>query len=128
MYTKTGMPQPGLFNPSDPSTYSPVLGYGIQQFPIANRLLNLGPVGGEIPGTNIATGPVLRYATGEARTIPGTDKPRVQPGGRIAAVGRLFSVPGIPSRSDEQLADVYRSAKIRLRSLETLKKRNERDD
>jgi hypothetical protein len=128
MYTKTGMPQPGLFNPSDPSTYAPVLGYGIQQFPIANRLLNLGPVGGEIPGTNIATGPVLRYATGEARTIPGTDKPRVQPGGRIAAVGRLFSVPGIPSRSDEQLADVYRSAKIRLKSLETLKKRNERDD
>jgi len=128
MYTKTGMPQPGLFNPSDPSTYAPVLGYGIQQFPIANRLLDLGPVGGKIPGTDIATGPVLRYSTGEARTIPGTDKPRVKPLGTLGSLGRLFSVPGIPSRSDEQLADVYRSAKIRLRSLETLKKRNERND
>jgi hypothetical protein len=52
----------------------------------------------------------------------------MQPGGQLAAAGRLFSFPFIPSRSDQQIADVYASAKIRLKSLEKLKKRAEQND
>ena len=119
MYTPTGMPQQGLFAPVDISTYDRLLGYGLQQFPIANRVMNLLPVG-KIPGTDIATGPVLRYSTGEARTKPGTNQPVKQYGGQLAAAGRLFSLPFIPSRTDQQIADVYKSAKIRLKSLHKL--------
>jgi hypothetical protein len=127
MYTQTGLEQAGLLNPSDPASYSASLGYALQQFPVATRLMSLLPTG-EIPGTNIATGPVLRYSTGEARTQGRSDVPVMQPGGQLAAAGRLFSFPFIPSRSDQQIADVYASAKIRLKSLEKLKKRAEQND
>lgn len=127
MYTETGMPMQGLFSPLDTSTWDRGAGYALQQFPIATRLMSLLPTG-EIPGTNIATGPVLRYSTGEARLKPGTNRPVQQYGGQLASLGRLFSIPFIPSRTDEQIADVYKSARIRLKSLEKLKAKAEAND
>ena len=101
------------------------LGFGLMQFPIAARALNILP-GERIPGTQIALGPVTRYQTGEARLKPGTERRIERPGGRAAAVGRLFSVPLIPYQSDEQIDEVMRSAKRRLKTVARLKKRRER--
>ena len=120
-YTESGLEQPRslLFNPQE------ALGFGIMQFPLASRLLNVLP-GERLPGTQIALGPVTRYQTGEARLKPGTERRIERPGGRLAAVGRVFSVPLIPYQSDEQIDEVMRSAKRRLKTVERLKKRRER--
>lgn len=99
-----------------------MLGYTLQQFPIANRIMNILP-GDNIPGTRIGLGPVARYDTGETRLNPRNRQPVVKWGGRAAAVGRLFSLPGIPYQADDQIDDVMRSARARLRTLETLKRR-----
>jgi hypothetical protein len=120
-YTESGLEQlTGLWR--DPRE---ALGFGLMQFPIAARALNILP-GERIPGTQIALGPVTRYQTGEARLKPGTERRIERPGGRAAAVGRLFSVPLIPYQSDEQIDEVMRSAKRRLKTVERLKKRRER--
>jgi hypothetical protein len=120
-YTESGLEQlTGLWR--DPRE---ALGFGLMQFPIAARALNILP-GERIPGTQIALGPVTRYQTGEARLKPGTERRIERPGGRAAAVGRLFSVPLIPYQSDEQIDEVMRSAKRRLKTVARLKKRRER--
>lgn len=124
MYSKTGMPKAGLGNLLDPSTYPQVAGYALQQFPIATRLAAFGPVGETLPGTTLALGPVSRYSTGEARRR-GSGEIITQPGGRLGALGRLFSIPLTPSRSDEQINDVLKSAERRLKSVERAKKRAE---
>jgi hypothetical protein len=97
-------------------------GFTMQQFPIVNRVANILP-GSRIPGTRIALGPVARYDTGERRLSPRTRQPVEKWGGRTAALGRLFSIPGIPYQADDQIEDVMRSARARLRTLETLKRR-----
>ena len=97
-------------------------GFTLQQFPIVQRAMNIAP-GSRIPGTRIALGPVARYDTGEVRLNPRTRQPNVKYGGRLAAVGRLFSLPGIPYQADSQIEDVMRSARDRLRTIETLKRR-----
>jgi hypothetical protein len=84
--------------------------------------MNVAP-GSRIPGTRIALGPVARYDTGEVRLNPRTRQPNVKYGGRLAAAGRLFSLPGIPYQADSQIEDVMRSARDRLRTIETLKRR-----
>jgi hypothetical protein len=99
-----------------------LLGFTAQQFPIVSRAMNVAP-GSRIPGTRIALGPVARYDTGEVRLNPRTRQPNVKYGGRLAAVGRLFSLPGIPYQADSQIEDVMRSARDRLRTIETLKRR-----
>jgi hypothetical protein len=120
-YTESGLEQlTSLYR--DPRE---ALGFGLMQFPIAARALNIIP-GERIPGTQIALGPVTRYQTGEARLKPGTERRIERPGGRAAAVGRLFSVPLIPYQSDEQIDEVMRSAKRRLKTVARLKKRRER--
>lgn len=97
-------------------------GFAMQQFPIVNRIANIAP-GSSIPGTRIALGPVSRYDTGERRLSPRTRQPVEKWGGRAAALGRLFSLPGIPYQADDQIEDVMRSARARLRTIETLKRR-----
>lgn len=112
------------------------LGFTIQQFPIAQRTLsalpalNLAlpgePIPENIPGTRIALGPVARYQTGEARTQPGFGQQRIeQPGGELAAVGRLFSLPFIPYRSEQQIRDIELSARQRLRTLESIRRQRD---
>ena len=112
------------------------LGFTIQQFPIAQRTLsalpalNLAlpgePIPENIPGTRIALGPVARYQTGEARTKPGFGQQRIeQPGGELAAVGRLFSLPFIPYRSEQQIRDIELSARQRLRTLESIRRQRD---
>jgi hypothetical protein len=99
-----------------------LLGFTAQQFPIVQRAMNIAP-GSRIPGTRIALGPVARYDTGEVRLNPRTRQPNVKYGGRLAAAGRLFSLPGIPYQADDQIDDVMRSARARLRTIQTLKRR-----
>ena len=99
------------------------LGFAIQQFPLANRLVQASPVRGNIPGTRIALGPVATYKTGEARLSPQTNQRIEKWGGTPAAVGRLFSLPGIPYQTDEQIASVERAARARLKTVETMKRR-----
>jgi hypothetical protein len=120
-YTESGLEQPRslIWNPNE------ALGFGIMQFPLASRLLNVLP-GERLPGTQIALGPVTRYQTGEARLKPDTERRIERPGGRLAAVGRVFSVPLIPYQSDEQIDEVMRSAKRRLKTVERLKERRQR--
>jgi hypothetical protein len=107
---------PLLFRPRE------LAGFTMQQFPIVNRIANIAP-GSNIPGTRIALGPVARFDTGERRLNPRNRQPVVKWGGRTAAVGRLFSLPGIPYQADSQIEDVMRSARARLRTIETLKRR-----
>lgn len=135
-------PGTGVYGPTGaltyggPSNVSEALGFTLQQFPIATRTMSAlpalnailpgEPIPENIPGTRIALGPVARYQTGEARTRPGFGRRRIeQPGGQAAAVARLFSLPFVPYRSEEQAQDIERAARARLRTLETLKKRRE---
>ena len=96
-------------------------GYTAQQFPIVQRFLNTLPEG-TIPGTRIATGPVSRYGTGEARLRKGTNKTIRRPGGQLAAIGRIFSLPGIPYQSEDQLMDIEQAAKARLRTINSMRR------
>lgn len=133
-YSSTGQMTYGGINPiKSPEEFA---GFTLQQFPIAtrtmaalpalNRVLPGEPIPENIPGTRIALGPVARYQTGEARTRPGAGQRRIeQPGGDLAAVARLFSVPFVPYRSEEQARDIEKAARARLRTLETLRRRRE---
>jgi hypothetical protein len=112
----------GLLLPNGGSL-SEALGFAIQQFPLANRLVQASPVRGNIPGTRIALGPVATYKTGEARLSPQTNQRIEKWGGTPAAVGRLFSLPGIPYQTDKQIASVERAARARLKTVETMKRR-----
>lgn len=99
---------------TDPSS---VLGFTANQFPIIKRGLQALPQG-EIPFTDIATGSVSTYPTGQARLNPYTNKPIGKWGGQLAAVGRLFSLPGIPYQTDKQIKEVEDAARKRLRQIE----------
>lgn len=116
-YSRTGTAQPSLLVPTDPKTYGQTAGFMLQQFPIFSRIANLLPTS---DNPIMATGPTARYATGEARTNPISGDRVSQPGGRLAALGRLLSLPFIPSRSDEQIEDVYQSARARLKTVRRL--------
>lgn len=118
----------GSYTPSGQLMATPLItrpgelaGFSMQQFPIIPRLLNILPEG-TLPGTNIATGPVSRYGTGEARLRPGGQTLR-RPGGQLAALGRLFSLPGIPYQSEDQLLNIEASARQRLRTINALRRR-----
>jgi uncharacterized protein YkwD len=116
-YNESGqlIPTPLLTNPTE------MAGYTAQQFPIVQRFLNTLPEG-TIPGTRIATGPVSRYGTGEARLRKGTNKTVRRPGGQLAAIGRIFSLPGIPYQSEDQLMDIEQAAKARLRTINSMRR------
>jgi hypothetical protein len=101
-----------------------LLGFSLQQFPIATRVLDLLPTG-TIPGTKIQTGPYQRYDTGQARLRPGTPVKAPKVGGRAVAAGRLLGLPFLPSASEEQLRDIERKAQQRLQAFETAKRRAE---
>jgi hypothetical protein len=113
----------GLLNLAAGGSISESLGFAIQQFPLANRLIQASPVSGNIPGTRIALGPVATYKTGEARLSPQTNQRIEKWGGTPAAIGRLFSLPGIPYQTDKQIASVEQAARARLKTVETMKKR-----
>jgi hypothetical protein len=113
----------GLLNLAGGGTIGESLGFAIQQFPLANRLVQASPVSGNIPGTRIALGPVNTYKTGEARLSPQTNQRIPKWGGTAAAIGRLFSLPGIPYQTDKQIASVEKAARARLKTIETMKKR-----
>lgn len=95
---------------------SDVLGFTANQFPMVKRGLQALPQG-KIPLTNIATGAVSTYPTGQARLNPYTNEPIGKWGGQAAAVGRLFSIPGIPYQTDKQIKQVEEAAKKRLRQI-----------
>jgi hypothetical protein len=77
--------------------------------------------GKNIPGTDIALGPVNTYLTGEARLNP-TTRQRVEKwGGTPAAVARLFSIPLIPFKTEEQIRQATMAARVRLSSVAVLK-------
>ena len=101
-----------------------LLGFSLQQFPIATRVMDLLP-SGTIPGTNIQTGPYQRYDTGQARLRPGTPVKAPKVGGRAVAAGRLLGLPFLPTSSEEQLKDIERKAQQRLQAFETAKRRAE---
>ena len=102
------------------------IGFTAQQFPIAQRLLNLNPTPFEnIPGTRVALGPVARYQTGEARLSPRTGQRIVQPGGRLASTLRIFGGPLVPYRSDQQINDVLMAARQKLLTLDELQRMRE---
>lgn len=113
----------GLLNLAGGGSLGESLGFAIQQFPLANRLIQASPVGGNIPGTRIALGPVATYKTGEARLAPQSNQRVPKWGGTPAAIGRLFSLPGIPYQTDKQIAGVEKAARARLKTIETMKKR-----
>ena len=119
-YSETGTFQSGGVLPLLGGNLQETLGFTAQQFPLTQRILNVLP-GENIPGTRIALGPVSRYDTGEARLKPGLGRQRIeQPGGRLAALGRFFSAPFIPTKTDQQIEDIMKSARGRLATLEQL--------
>ena len=119
-YSETGTFQSGGVLPFAGGNLQETLGFAAQQFPLTQRILNVLP-GENIPGTRIALGPVSRYDTGEARLKPGLGRQRIeQPGGRLAALGRFFSAPFIPTKTDQQIEDIMKSARGRLATLEQL--------
>mgnify|MGYP006268803665 CR=1 FL=1 len=96
-------------------------GYAASQWPMISRLMNIAPQM-NVPGTNIALGPVQRYDTGEVRLNPRTGQPIERWGGNIAALGRLFSLPGIPYQSTDQLKEIEMAAQKRLQNIEKQKR------
>lgn len=90
-----------------------ILGFTANQFPIIKRGLQTLPQG-NIPFTNIATGAVSTYPTGQARLNPYTNEPIGKWGGQPAAIARLFSIPGIPYQTDKQIKQVQEAARKRL--------------
>ena len=96
---------------------SQMLGFAANQFPIVKRSLQVLPQG-TIPLTDIATGAVSTYPTGEARLNPYTGETIKKWGGQAAAVGRLFSIPGIPYQTDKQIKEVEAAARKRLQQVQ----------
>jgi len=99
-----------------------LLGFSLQQFPIATRVLDILPTG-TIPGTNIQTGPYQRYDTGQARLRPGTLDMVPKAGGRAVAAARLLGLPFLPTATRQQMSDIERTAKERLVAFEEAQKR-----
>jgi len=88
-------------------------GYTMQTFPIFKKLANLLP-SGDVPFTDIQTGPVKRFGTGATRTVPGTNLPVPEVGGRANALMSLFNVPGRPIMSDRQVQEMKIQQRLRL--------------
>lgn len=124
-YTETGIASGGSLLPGLPGgSLSQTAGFVLNQFPIAKRTLQVLP-GRNIPGTDIALGPVNTYLTGEARLNP-TTRQRVEKwGGSPAAVARLFSVPLIPFKTDQQIREATVAARVRLASVAVIKQLRE---
>ncbi len=124
-YTETGIASGGGLLPVLPGgSVTQTLGFTLNQFPIAKRTLQVLP-GRTLPGTDIALGPVNTYLTGEARLNP-TTRQRVEKwGGSPAAVARLFSVPLVPFKTDEQIRQATVSAQMRLASVAVQKRLRE---
>jgi hypothetical protein len=120
-YTETGIASGGSLLPILPGgSVTQSVGFALNQFPIAKRTLQILP-GKNIPGTDIALGPVNTYLTGEARLNP-TTRQRVEKwGGTPAAVARLFSIPLIPFKTEEQIRQATMAARVRLSSVAVLK-------
>ena len=94
------------------------IGFTANQFPIIKRGLQALPEG-KVPFTDIATGSVSTYPTGQARRNQYTNKPIDKWGGQLASIGRLFSIPGIPYQTDKQIKEVEDAAKKRLRRIQS---------
>ena len=94
-----------------------VIGFTANQFPIVKRGLQALPQG-TIPFTDITTGSISTYPTGQARLNPYTQEPIGKWGGQAAAIGRLFSLPGIPYQTDKQIKQVEDAARKRLRQIQ----------
>lgn len=122
-YSETGQRTSGSVLPLLGGSVGETIGFTAQQFPIAQRILNINPTPFEnIPGTRVALGQVARYQTGEARLSPTTGQRIQQPGGRTAALLRLFGGPLVPYRTDEQINDVLNAARQRLLTLDELQR------
>ena len=124
-FTETGIASGGGLLPVLPGgSVTQSLGFTLNQFPIAKRTLQVLP-GRTLPGTDIALGPVNTYLTGEARLDP-TTRQRVEKwGGTPAAVARLFSVPLVPFKTDEQIRKATIAAQMRLTSVAVQKRLRE---
>ena len=120
-YTETGIASGGSLLPLLPGgSVTQSVGFTLNQFPIAKRTLQILP-GKNIPGTDIALGPINTYPTGEARLNP-TTRQRVEKwGGTPAAVARLFSIPLVPFKTDQQIREATMAARVRLASVAVLK-------
>jgi hypothetical protein len=124
-FTETGIASGGGLLPILPGgSVTQSLGFTLNQFPIAKRTLQVLP-GRTLPGTDIALGPVNTYLTGEAR-LDQTTRQRVEKwGGTPAAVARLFSVPLVPFKTDEQIRKATVAAQARLASVAMQKRLRE---
>lgn len=120
-YTPTGIASGGSLLPLLPGgSVTQSLGFTLNQFPIVKRTLQILP-GKNIPGTDIALGPYNTYLTGEAR-LNSTTRQRVEKwGGTPAAVARLFSIPLVPFKTDQQIREATMAARVRLASVAVLK-------
>lgn len=77
-------------------------GFAAQQFPLLTKIADIMP-DGQLPGTTMQLGPVKRYDTGQARPGPLGLGEQKKYGGRLLAIPRLFTVPGLPTVSPEEL-------------------------
>lgn len=96
-----------IFRPSEAA------GFAMKTFPLAKKLANLLP-SGDVPFTDIQTGPVKRFGTGATRTAPGTNIPVPEVGGRPNALMSLFNVPGRPIMTDRQVQEMKIQQRLRL--------------
>jgi hypothetical protein len=81
---------------------SELAGFAAQQFPLLTKIADIMP-DGQLPGTTMQLGPVKRYDTGQARPGPLGLGEQEKYGGRLLAIPRLFTVPGLPTMSPEDL-------------------------
>lgn len=79
-----------------------LLGFAAQQFPLLTKIADIMPET-QLPGTTMQLGPVKRYDTGQARPGPLGLGEQKKYGGRLLAIPRLFTVPGLPTVSPEEL-------------------------
>lgn len=95
-----------------------LLGFAAQQFPLISKLADIAPSVGTLPGTTLQLGPVKRYDTGAAR--PGQFGVGTQEkyGGRLLALPRLFTIPGVPSMGEKDVQRQETTARRQLVQVE----------
>lgn len=102
-----------LTNPFSAQRLGEFAGFGMQTFPLLKKVANLLP-SADVPFTDIQTGPLKRFGTGATRTVPGTNIPVPEVGGRTNALLSLFNVPGREIMSAKQVQEMKIQQRLRL--------------
>jgi hypothetical protein len=102
-----------LANPFNAQRLGEFAGFSMQTFPLLKKVANLLP-SADVPFTDIQTGPLKRFGTGATRTVPGTNIPVPEVGGRTNALLSLFNVPGREIMSAKQVQEMKIQQRLRL--------------